>query len=68
MKIVTQIERLEPNTSFGEGVRISYTYTDFDKSVIDRVEENVKLSCGGYTTISEVQSKADKEVEDNDER
>lgn len=38
MKLTVQIERLQPNTSVGEGVKVSYTYTAFDKSLIDRIE------------------------------
>lgn len=59
MKVTTKIERLKSNTICGEGVRISYTYTDFDKSVIDRIEENAKLSLG-YSTILEVNTDDDR--------
>lgn len=53
MKVTVNIERIQPNTSVGEGVRISYTYTDFDKSVIDCVEEGLRAAI-----------EADKEVLD----
>lgn len=51
MKIITLVERLEPNTVYGEAVKISHTYTSFDKDRIDKLyKEMVRLD----KTISEV--------------
>lgn len=44
MKVTVQIERLQPNTSVGEGVKVSYTCTDFNKSVIDHIEEELRAA------------------------
>lgn len=60
MTVLTEIERLKPSTISGEGVRISYTYTSFDKAEIDRLEEDAKSSLG-YVTILEVKADADSD-------
>ena len=42
MKATVQIERIKPTTSVGEGVKVTYIYTDYDKSVIDHIEEELR--------------------------
>lgn len=42
VKVTVNVERLQPNALAGEGVKVSYTYTDFDKSIVDRIEEDIK--------------------------
>lgn len=42
MTISIQIERLEPTTSNGEGLRIIQTYNSFDKAEIDKLEDTYR--------------------------
>ena len=42
MKATVKIERIKPTTSVGEGVKVTYIYTDYDKSVIDNIEEELR--------------------------
>ena len=53
MKATVQIERIKPSTLVGEGVKITYLYTDFDKSVIDHIEEELRSKINGMMTESE---------------
>ena len=43
VRVTVNVERLKPNNSVGEGVKVSYIYTDCDKSIIDRIEEDMKV-------------------------
>lgn len=51
MIVTVNIERLQPTSSVGEGVIVSYTYTDFDKSVIDRLEEEIRTKINDTSII-----------------
>jgi hypothetical protein len=53
MKATVQIERIKPTTSVGEGVKVTYIYTDYDKSVIDRIEEELRSKINGTRAESE---------------
>jgi hypothetical protein len=53
MKATVQIERIKPTTSVGEGVKVTYIYTDYDKSVIDHIEEELRSKINGTMTESE---------------
>lgn len=41
MNIITTVERLEPSTTIGEAVKITYTYSSFNKKVIDELEKEM---------------------------
>ncbi len=38
MNVAITYERLEPTTSIGEGLKVTYTYSSFDKAEIDAME------------------------------
>lgn len=42
MLVATAVERMTPNTSNGYGVKVTFTYTSFDKKEIDFIEEQAR--------------------------
>ena len=53
MKIITLVERLKPNTIYGEAVKISRTYTSFDKDRIDRLYNEISKMDKTITEVVE---------------
>jgi hypothetical protein len=53
MKATVKIERIKPTTSVGEGVKVTYIYTDYDKSVIDHIEEELRSKINDIMPESE---------------
>ena len=54
MKATVQIERIKPTTSVGEGVKVTYIYTDYDKSVIDHIEKELRSKVNGTTEVEKL--------------
>ena len=59
MTVTTQIERLKPSTSTGEGLKVTFYYTSFNPKEIDFVEEQARK-----ITNTVVEVKADENNND----
>lgn len=51
MTVTMQVERLNPTTSNGEGVRVIVTYYSFNKTEIDELEDELREHNNSVTEV-----------------
>ena len=56
MKVTITYERLEPNTTIGECLKIVQTFTSFNKKEIDDMEKIYADALKSGTVVEEVQN------------
>lgn len=51
MVVMTTVEKIAPNTTNGYGLKVSSTYTSFDKKEIDFIEEQARKIADTVTVV-----------------
>lgn len=59
MIVTTQVEKITPNTTNGYGLKVTFTYTSFDKKEIDFIEEQAR-KITDTVTVMEVKAAESK--------